>query len=206
MKRTSNDLDRRRFLKYGALAGVGALAGTAWPGSSWSASKERLTILSSIALDNLHPYAYSSGPQYGIWYNMIEPLVDVDFAKRSYFGVLAESWEFQGKKWIFKLRKNVRFHDGSRFTAADVIYSFNRVKNDKLSLQKENFRDLVEMQALDDHTLVVCHRSAQRGVSRPARESFHHQQKRHRSARRRARRAQAGGHRTLSIRQLAARR
>ena len=112
-----------------------------------------MTILSSIALDNLHPYAYSSGPQYGIWYNMIEPLVDVDFAKRSYFGVLAESWEFQGKKWIFKLRKNVRFHDGSRFTAADVIYSFNRVKNDKLSLQKENFRDLVEMQALDDHTI-----------------------------------------------------
>jgi len=154
MKRTTNDLDRRRFLKYGALAGVGALASTAWPGSSWSASKERLTILSSISLDNLHPYAYSSGPQYGIWYNMIEPLIDVDFVKRSYFGVLAESWEFQGKKWIFKLRKNVRFHDGGRFSAADVIYSFNRVKNDKLSLQKENFRDLVEMQALDDHTLV----------------------------------------------------
>ena len=48
---------------------------------------------------------------------MIEPLVDVDFAKRNYFGVLAESWEFQGKKWVFKLRKNVRFHDGSLFTA-----------------------------------------------------------------------------------------
>ena len=102
MKRNTNDLDRRRFLKYGALAGIGALAGTAWPGSSWSASKERLTILSSISLDNLHPYAYSSGPQYGIWYNMIEPLVDVDFAKRGYFGVLAESWEFQGKKWMFQ--------------------------------------------------------------------------------------------------------
>ena len=34
-----------------------------------------------------------------------------------------------------------------------MIYSFNRIKNDKLSLQKENFRDLVEMQALDDHTI-----------------------------------------------------
>jgi peptide/nickel transport system substrate-binding protein len=153
MKRDIAELGRRNFLKYSALAGLGALANTAWPGSSWSASNERLTILSSVALDNLHPYAYSSGPQYGIWYNMIEPLVDVDFAKRSYFGVLAESWEFHGKKWIFKLRKNVRFHDGSRFTAEDVIYSWNRVKNDKLSLQKENFRDLVEMQALDDHTI-----------------------------------------------------
>ena len=153
MKRDTVEFDRRKFLKFGVLAGAGALANSVCPGSSWSASRDRLTILSSVALDNLHPYAYSSGPQYGIWYNMTEPLVDVDFAKRNYFGVLAESWEFQGKKWIFKLRKNVRFHDGSRFTAADVIYSFNRVKNDKQSLQKENFRDLVEMQALDDHTI-----------------------------------------------------
>ena len=143
-------IKRRDFLQRAALAGV---VSAVWPGLIDAASKDRVTILSSIALDTLHPYAYSSGPQYGIWFNMIEPLVDVDFAKRSYFGVLAESWEFQGKKWVFKLRKNVRFHDGSLFTAADVIYSFNRIKNDKLSLQKENFRDLVEMQALDDHTI-----------------------------------------------------
>ena len=86
---------------------------------------------------------------------MIEPLVEVDYAKRTYYGVLAESWEFQGKKWVFKLRKNVRFHDTSPFTAKDVIYSINRMRNDKESLQKENFRDFTEMQAPDDHTLVI---------------------------------------------------
>ena len=101
-----------------------------------------MTILSSISLDTLHPYAHSSSPHYGIWNNMIEPLVEVNYAKREYFGVLAESWQFQGKRWVFKLRKNVRFHDGSPFTAQDVIYSINRMKNDKPSLQKENFRDL----------------------------------------------------------------
>ena len=68
--------------------------------------------------------------------------------------MLAESWQFQGKKWVFKLRKNVRFHDGTPFTAQDVIHSCNRIKDDKLSLQKENFRDLAEMQAVDDHTVV----------------------------------------------------
>ena len=140
MKRDTVEFDRRKFLKFSVLAVDGALDNSVCPGSSWSASRDRLTILSSVALDNLHPYAYSSGPQYGIWYNMTEPLVDVDFAKRNYFGVLAESWEFQGKKWIFKLRKNVRFHDGSRFTAADVIYSFNRVKNDKQSLHRLCYR------------------------------------------------------------------
>ena len=148
-----NGIKRRDFLKQGALAGVGALLGHSMVRASYAASRERLTILSSISLDTLHPYAHSSSPHYGIWNNMIEPLVEVDYAKREYFGVLAESWEFQGKKWVFKLRKNVRFHDGALFTAQDVIYSINRMKNDKQSLQKENFRDLAEMQAVDQHTV-----------------------------------------------------
>ena len=146
-------IKRRDFLKQGALAGVGALLSHSMVRASYAASRERLTILSSISLDTLHPYAHSSSPHYGIWNNMIEPLVEVDYAKREYFGVLAESWEFQGKKWVFKLRKNVRFHDGALFTAQDVIYSINRMKNDKQSLQKENFRDLAEMQAVDQHTV-----------------------------------------------------
>jgi peptide/nickel transport system substrate-binding protein len=145
---------RRSFLKRSALASLGLCLGDSLMRVSYAASKERLTVLSSIGLDTLHPYAHSSSPQYGIWNNMIEPLVEVDYAKRDYFGVLAESWQFQGKKWIFKLRKNVRFHDGSLLTAADVIYSINRIKNDKQSLQKDNFRDLTEMQAQDDHTVV----------------------------------------------------
>jgi ABC-type transport system substrate-binding protein len=44
---------------------------------------------------------------------MIEPLVEVNYAKEEYYGVLAEKLEFQGKKWVFHLRKGIRFHDGS---------------------------------------------------------------------------------------------
>ncbi len=154
MSLKNQGIKRRDFLKGGALAGLGALLGNSIIRTSYAASKERLTILSSISLDTLHPYAYSSSPQYGIWNHMIEPLVEVDYAKKVYYGVLAESWEFQGKKWIFKLRKTVRFHDGSPLAAKDVIYSISRIKNDKQSLQKDNFRDLTEMQALDDNTIV----------------------------------------------------
>ena len=137
-----NNIKRRDFLKQGALAGLGVVLGNSIVRTSYAASKERLTILSSIGLDTLHPYAHSSSPHYGIWNNMIEALVEVNYAKREYFGVLAESWQFQGKRWVFKLRKNVRFHDGSPFTANDVVYSINRIKNDKPSMQKENFRDV----------------------------------------------------------------
>jgi len=155
MQAKRKKISRRNFLKAGALTGLGVLASSGVAKFSYAASKDRLIALSSIGLDTLHPYAHSSSPQYGIWNNIIEPLVEVDYAKKTYYGVLAESWEFQGKKWIIKLRKNVRFHDSSPFTAKDVIYSINRMKNDKESLQKENFRDFVEMQAPDEYTVVI---------------------------------------------------
>jgi peptide/nickel transport system substrate-binding protein len=43
---------------------------------------------------------------------------------------LAESWRaVDDTTWEFKLRKGVRFHDGSIFTAADVVFSIDRVPN-----------------------------------------------------------------------------
>src|SRR5918996_977526 len=148
-------LKRREFLKYGALFGAGALVSASWPWLASAASKERLSVLSSISLDTLNPYAISASPHYGIWQHMIEPLVEVDYARKEYTGVLAERWEFQGKKWVFYLRKGIRVHYGSPFTAKDVIHSINRIKNDKQSLQASNFADVTEMQGPDDYTVVI---------------------------------------------------
>jgi peptide/nickel transport system substrate-binding protein len=152
--KTTKTFGRRDFLKRGAALGLATAFGGSLVKVSYAASRDRLTFLAAVGLDTLHPYAISASPHYGIWQHMIEPLIEVNYAKKEYVGVLAESWEFQGKKWLFKLRKNVRFHDGSPFTAKDVIHSVNRIKNDKQSLQAENFRDLTEMQAPDDYTVI----------------------------------------------------
>ena len=40
---------------------------------------------------------------------------------------LAESWTANGKTWTFKLRPNVKFSDGSPLTAADVVFTLDRV-------------------------------------------------------------------------------
>ncbi|MGH7825738.1 MAG: ABC transporter substrate-binding protein [Candidatus Binatia bacterium] len=155
MRAQNNGINRREFLKQGTVAGLGVLASASWPGVSFSASKERLTILSSVSLDSLHPYAYTSSPQYGIWNHIAEPLVEVDYVKLDYAGVLAESWQFQGTKWVFHLKKGVRFHDGSPFTARDVVHSIQRIKADKKSMQKSGLKDITEVKAQDDHTVVM---------------------------------------------------
>ena len=41
--------------------------------------------------------------------------------------LLATSWESEdGKRWVFKLRDDVTFHDGSKFTSEDVKFTFER--------------------------------------------------------------------------------
>jgi peptide/nickel transport system substrate-binding protein len=151
-----NGMNRRIFLQQTALTGLGLMAGAALAKSAHSASADRLTILTSVSLSSLDPYAFSSSPEYGIWSHMAESLVEVDYVKMDYVGVLAESWEFQGKKWVFNLRKGVRFHDGSPFTAKDVIYSFQRILNHKKSPQRYALTDITEMKAVDDHTLILA--------------------------------------------------
>jgi peptide/nickel transport system substrate-binding protein len=155
MRPDPNAVTRRRFLKQSALLSAGFLANAPFAGTSYAASADRLTIFTSVSLSSLNPYSFSSAPEYGIWNHMAESLVEVDYEKMGYAGVLAESWEFQGKKWVFNLRKGVRFHDGSPFTVKDVIYSFERLLKDKKSPQRYALTDIVEMKAADDHTLIL---------------------------------------------------
>ncbi len=155
MRGNKSGMSRREFLKNSAALSLGALAASPLAKVSWAASKDRVTILHGIGVDSLNPYAHSASPTYGMWQHMLEPLIEIDYSKPDYVGHLAESWEFQGKRWIFHLRKGVRFHNGDLFTAKDVIFSINRIKADKRSLQRDNFRDVVEMQALDDYTVAI---------------------------------------------------
>jgi peptide/nickel transport system substrate-binding protein len=61
-----------------------------------------------------------------------EPLIwlDTSFEPQPY---LAESWEpsADAKVWTFRLREGVKFHDGSTFDAADVVYTYNRLLDPK---------------------------------------------------------------------------
>ncbi len=69
-------------------------------------------------------------------YQIYEPLIAWDLSRSDKLPALvpglAESWEVrkdQPTKWVFKLRKGVKFHDGSAFNADAVLFTFDSIKN-----------------------------------------------------------------------------
>ena len=155
MRLKGQNVNRREFLKRAAGVGLGICAAPAFARRAFAASRERIVVFQGVGLDSLHPYAYSGGGISGIWQHVIEPLIEMDYTRNEYTGVLAESWEFQGRKWIFRLRRNVRFHDGSPFTSKDVLFSLDRIVNDRKSLQASNFLEVTGVDAPDEYTVVV---------------------------------------------------
>jgi peptide/nickel transport system substrate-binding protein len=66
---------------------------------------------------------------------------------------LAESWkQLSETQWRFNLRKNVKFHDGSPFTADDVVFSFNRIKQPQ-GTNQIYVSGVNEVKKVDDHTV-----------------------------------------------------
>src|SRR4051794_33279975 len=68
---------------------------------------------------------------------------------------LAERWEtVEPLRWRFYLRKGVKFHDGSDFTADDVLFSAQRVRAPGSDLKVRRPADAAFVK-VDDHTVDV---------------------------------------------------
>ena len=148
-------IDRRSFLKTSAALAVSAAAGRYLNRNAYGASRDRVTIYHSSVADSINPYNHSSSPIYGNWQHVMEPLVELDYKKQDYVGILADSWQFQGNKWTFKLKKGIKFHNGSPLTSKDVAFSIEKMRDEKGgSLQAPNFKDVTEVQTPDDLTVV----------------------------------------------------
>src|SRR3954451_17342190 len=66
---------------------------------------------------------------------------------------LATSWDKVSEtQYRFHLRKNVKFHDGSPFTADDVVFSYGRIKQPQ-GTQQIYVQGIAEVKKIDDYTV-----------------------------------------------------
>ncbi len=66
---------------------------------------------------------------------------------------LAEKWEVRdsGKKYLFKLRQNVQWHDGKKFTADDVVYTISLIQNTDTKTDQYSIWNGVRAKKVDDY-------------------------------------------------------
>ena len=104
---------------------------------------------------SLDPYFHSETPTNSMNKNLHDCLVDFD-KDLKVRPALALSWEnLDNLTWQFKLRQDVKFHDGTPFTAADVKFSIERCKNWEKSGFKATAGQVASVEVVDDYTVKI---------------------------------------------------
>jgi peptide/nickel transport system substrate-binding protein len=123
------------------------------------ATAQDTTLIMARAVDStgLDPHTQTAFQSLRLLSLIYEPLVRAD-ENLAIVPALAESWEFNddATQLTFSLRAGVTFHDGSDFTAADVIASYERILDEETgSATRSNLLSIESMDAPDDLTVVL---------------------------------------------------
>jgi len=140
-----------RTLRLAAIALVASLA----PLGSMAKDRE-VSIGLGATITSIDPHYHNLSPNNSLLLHIFEPLIQRDENQKLAPG-LATSWKaIDDLTWEFKLRKNVKFHDGSPFTAEDVVFTLNRVPNvpNSPSSFATFTKPIVDVKVMDPHTIV----------------------------------------------------
>ncbi|MBK1660473.1 ABC transporter substrate-binding protein [Paracraurococcus ruber] len=135
------------LLAWASLAGALPPAG--------GAAAQSLTMAVGAPVTSLDPHYHQLSPNTAVAQMVFDGLTGTDARARVVPG-LAEGWTAVDETtWEFRLRRGVRFHNGSALTAADVAFTFQRVPNvpNSPSSYAIYTRPIREVQIVDDHTL-----------------------------------------------------
>ncbi len=121
------------------------------------ASAQNLTLATKLELNTLDPHFFASFPTNSSMGYFFDKLVDYG-EKLEIRPMLATSWKLTDNlTWELKLRPGVTFHDGTPFTADDVIFTIERVPNVPNSPNSfaQFTRGIESVKKVDDLTIVV---------------------------------------------------
>jgi len=89
--------------------------------------------------------------------NVYETLIERDNETLELKPLLAESWEISEDKltYTFKIREGIKWHDGTPFTSADVVFSYKTIMNPKVDAPqlRSYYQEIRDVEAIDDYTV-----------------------------------------------------
>jgi peptide/nickel transport system substrate-binding protein len=149
---------RRNFLLMCAAASGTALVSLD-PRSAFAADPPKrggtLRVGFYIEAATMDPHLSGSKIDRQVYHNIYEPLVTLD-VKLGIKPGLAESWQQpDSRTLIFKLRRGVKFHDGTDFNAEAARFNFNRMKTEPKSVRKGEIASIDSVDVVDSHTIKI---------------------------------------------------
>lgn len=118
------------------------------------ASAQTVRIANQGDALSMDPHSLNESLQLSVTGNVYEPLVGRN-KDLSLTPMLATSWKQTSPTvWRFELRKGVQFHDGTPFTADDVVFSLARTQVEGSDM-KSYTNDFKEVRKIDSHTVEI---------------------------------------------------
>jgi len=150
---------RRQLGQFGLALVAAASIILVHPAAQAQSKKDSVVvgmILEPTSLDPTTAPAAAIGEV--VHYNILEGLTKIN-PDGSISPLLAESWKMDadGKAYTFKLRKGVKFQDGSPFDSAAVKFSFERAKDAKSTNKAKGavFNNISHISTPDAYTVVL---------------------------------------------------
>ena len=116
-----------------------------------------LHLATSANPSRLNPILATDSSSSEITGFLFNGLVKYDKDLSSIIGDLAEEFYFEDNTTlVFKIKKNVKWHDGKKFSAKDVVFTYEVLVSPKISSPySANFRFVKSVEALDEFTIRV---------------------------------------------------
>lgn len=116
---------------------------------------DQIFSLNSVSSSSFNPYTTSSAWNRVVGMLVYESLVEMDESFSAQPNLIT-SWETEdGKRWVFHVDRERRFHSGGSMTAADAVYSLELAMNYDASPYKNRFRNVIGEGTLDDGSFEV---------------------------------------------------
>jgi peptide/nickel transport system substrate-binding protein len=144
-------VSRRRLLQVSAIAALAPGVPAAWAQAPKKGGTLRVGFYVEAA--TMDPHLSGSKVDRQVYHNVFEPLVTLD-NKLGIKPGLAESWtQPDNKTIVFKLRRGVKFHDGTDFNAEAAKFNFNRMKTEPKSVRKNELANVDTVDVVDPYTI-----------------------------------------------------